>query len=152
MSGWWKPNGSCKSTAMAQELWGCPRRSATPTVETYGTQPLTWHLNVLASPAFYPCPVSSLSVYTGHSSLSLDKRTTKTVGCCFLHDVYSEECRILQTKAMIGEVVQELLQQSKRNSSMELALLAHSKDKWGLWPRSNTGARGQDITQRKHEE
>lgn len=59
-----------------------PRRSAVPTVDTYGTQPLTWHLNVLATPAFYPCPVSPLRVYTGHSSLSLDKRMTKMMGRC----------------------------------------------------------------------
>lgn len=32
---------------------------------------------------------------------------------------------------MIGEVVQELLQQRKRNFCIELALLAHSKDKGG---------------------
>lgn len=36
----------------------------------------------------------------------------------FLHDVYSEECRIIQTKAMT-EVVQELLQQRKKTSSIE---------------------------------
>lgn len=68
---------------MAQWLWVCPPQKECCTHCWHIlNKPLTWHLNVLATPAFYPCPVSPLRVYTGHSSLSLDKRIAKTMGRC----------------------------------------------------------------------